>query len=82
MMSQPKAARELIAFYLDAGVDAVVDEEPVNRMAEEIAAARLGAAAPAPAADKAARRVRIESPLPIANTQAGAQRPLSAAAPA
>ena len=53
MMSQPKAARELIAFYLDAGVDAVVGEEPVNRMAEEIAAARLGAAASFPIGEPA-----------------------------
>jgi uracil-DNA glycosylase family 4 len=82
MMSQPKAARELIAFYLDAGVDAVVGEEPVNRMADAIAAARLGAAASAPGADKAAQRVRSESPLPIANSQGAAQRPVSAAAPA
>ena len=36
MMSRPKAARELIAFYLDAGVDALLGEEPVNRMADEI----------------------------------------------
>jgi DNA polymerase len=30
-----KDARELIAFYLDAGADAVLGEEPVDRMAEE-----------------------------------------------
>jgi uracil-DNA glycosylase len=28
------AARELLAFYLDAGVDAVLGEEPVNRLAD------------------------------------------------
>ena len=38
MISSPKAARELIAFYLDAGADALVGEEPVNRMADDIAA--------------------------------------------
>ena len=27
-------ARELIAFYLDAGADALIGEEPVDRMAE------------------------------------------------
>lgn len=30
-----RAARELIAFYLDAGVDAVVGEAPVDRFADE-----------------------------------------------
>jgi uracil-DNA glycosylase len=30
-----KDARELIAFYLDAGADALLGEEPVDRMAEE-----------------------------------------------
>src|ERR1700759_1477393 len=28
-------ARELLAFYLDAGADALLGEEPVDRMAEE-----------------------------------------------
>jgi len=35
MNSEAKAARELIAFYLDAGVDALVAETPVDRFAEE-----------------------------------------------
>jgi uracil-DNA glycosylase len=82
MMSAPKAARELIAFYLDAGVDALLGEEPVNRMADDIAAARLGAPASAAAEDKPARRVRSESPSPIASSQAPPQRPGLAAAPA
>ncbi len=81
MMSRPKAARELLAFYLDAGVDALLGEEPVNRMADDVAAARLGASAPAIAEDKTTRRVRSESPLPIAGSQAGPKRPTSAAAP-
>src|SRR5262249_22707684 len=29
-----RAARELLAFYMEAGVDAVIGEEPVNRLAE------------------------------------------------
>ena len=33
------AARELLAFYLEAGVDAVIGEEPVNRLAEQPTAA-------------------------------------------
>jgi len=72
MMSRPKAARELIAFYLDAGVDALLGEEPVNRMADDVAAAPE---------DKTARRISRESPLPIAGSQAAPQRPASAAAP-
>ncbi|HEX8809985.1 MAG TPA: uracil-DNA glycosylase [Xanthobacteraceae bacterium] len=79
MMSRPKAARELIAFYLDAGVDALLSEEPVNRMADDVAAAPLGAAASSAAPqDKTARRVRSESPLPIAGSQAAPQRPAAA----
>jgi uracil-DNA glycosylase len=70
MMSRPKAARELIAFYLDAGVDALLGEEPVNRMADDVAAAPE---------DKTARRISRESPLPIAGSQAAPQRPASAA---
>jgi DNA polymerase len=31
----PKQARELIAFYLDAGADALLDDTPVDRMADE-----------------------------------------------
>jgi uracil-DNA glycosylase len=61
MISGPKAARELIAFYLDAGVDALVGEEPVNRMADDIAA-RPPDPAGAPNEDKAPRRLRNEGP--------------------
>jgi uracil-DNA glycosylase len=35
MNSPSKAARELIAFYLDAGADALIGEEPIDRMADE-----------------------------------------------
>jgi DNA polymerase len=31
-----KEARELLAFYLDAGADALLGEEPIDRMADEI----------------------------------------------
>ncbi len=34
---QAKDARELLAFYLDAGADALIGETPVDRMAEETA---------------------------------------------
>jgi len=82
MISRPKAARELIAFYLDAGVDALLGEESVNRMADDIAPQRLGAAFSSAAEDKTARRVRSESLLPIAGSQAAQQRPQLGAAPA
>jgi uracil-DNA glycosylase len=81
MISRPKAARELIAFYLDAGVDALLGEAPVNRMADDITPQPLGAAASSTAEDKTARRVRSELPLPIAGSQAAPQRPRPGAAP-
>jgi uracil-DNA glycosylase family 4 len=34
---QSKEARELLIFYVDAGVDAVIREEPIDRMADETA---------------------------------------------
>jgi DNA polymerase len=35
MMPEPTpTVRELLAFYLDAGVDCALGEEPVNRLAE------------------------------------------------
>jgi uracil-DNA glycosylase len=80
MMSGAKAARELLAFYLDAGVDAPLGEEPVNRMADDIAPPRPGAISPG-AQDNRARRIRSESPAPVAKSQAP-PRPGSAAAPA
>ena len=41
------AARELLAFYQEAGVDALVGESPVNRFAEpSMAEARTGQEAP------------------------------------
>jgi DNA polymerase len=63
MMTRPKAARELIAFYLDAGVDALIGETPIDRMGDDIAPQRATAAAsPSPLADQAARRGRRELP--------------------
>jgi len=79
MISSPKAARELIVFYLDAGVDALVGDEPVNRMADDIVAQQPGTAAVS-GEGKAAQRVRSE--LPIAKLDTPPQRPAAAAAPA
>jgi uracil-DNA glycosylase len=39
-----KEARELLAFYLDAGADALLGEEPVDRMADESPPAPIAAA--------------------------------------
>jgi DNA polymerase len=48
-----KEARELIAFYIDAGADALLGEEPIDRMADERPPAPVAAsstvASPAPA---------------------------------
>jgi DNA polymerase len=41
MSSDPRDARELLAFYLDAGADALLGEAPVDRMADEPAAEPL-----------------------------------------
>jgi len=48
MNSAGKDARELIAFYLDAGVDALLGEEPIDRFADEpqVAPAPPGPARP------------------------------------
>jgi uracil-DNA glycosylase len=80
MMSGSKAARELLAFYLDAGVDALLGEAPVNRMADDIAPQRAGAASAPGAVDNTARRLRTESPGPIATSQAAPPRPALTAA--
>jgi uracil-DNA glycosylase len=62
-----KEARELIAFYLDAGADALLGEEPVDRMADE----SPPIAPPARAASDAAARV-----LPHKATVSARERPL------
>jgi uracil-DNA glycosylase family 4 len=42
-----KEARELIAFYLDAGADALLGEEPVDRMADENPSPPIASPSPA-----------------------------------
>jgi DNA polymerase len=76
MISGTKAARELIAFYIDAGVDAVLGDEAVNRLADELAGQRPGVAAPSADAN-VARKLRAE---PAAKPNA-VPPPQSAAAP-
>ena len=80
MMSGTKAARELLAFYLDAGVDALIGEAPVNRMADDIVPQGLGATASPE--DKKARPLRTESPAQLGNLQAAPPRVGLAAPPA
>jgi DNA polymerase len=74
IVDRDKAARELIAFYHEAGVDAAIGEDPIDRLAEEKAPALEGpddrrprpAATPErpPAAHGAAPsgRTRVEPP--------------------
>jgi DNA polymerase len=63
-----KAARELIAFYHEAGIDAAIGEEPVDRLAEDMAPA-LGAPEDnaAGAATTAAARARSSPAVPPAS---------------
>ena len=63
MISGRKAARELIAFYLDAGVDALVRDEPVNRMVDDLSPPFNAAAAASAPEGKVQARPRGE-PLP------------------
>jgi DNA polymerase len=66
MNAEPKQARELIAFYLEAGVDALVGEQPIDRMADAPAPPTVrppGPAAPAPIR-KAPERTFLQTAAP------------------
>jgi uracil-DNA glycosylase family 4 len=71
-----RLARELIGFYLDAGADALIGEEPVDRMAEE-------APPPvrSPAKDIESVQLGPKAP-PRMRTEAAADRRAAAAPPA
>ena len=56
MSSAGKHARELISFYLDAGVDAVVGEEPIDRFADVAQPPAVSLASPLAAEAGAKRR--------------------------
>jgi DNA polymerase len=72
-----RAARELLAFYQEAGVDALVGEKPVDRLADEPPAAPSSDAAPAlPPA-----RTRTPPQPAAAARNADAQRAAPAAPP-
>src|SRR3569832_1090041 len=61
MPPEPTTARELLDFYLEAGADALVGEEPVERFAE-IAPAPRAAVAPTAAKPAAAQRPVVAAP--------------------
>ncbi len=63
MIAGSKAARELIAFYVDAGVDTALGEKPVNRMTNDLPTQRPGAAA-APRDEKIARGLTRSNAAP------------------
>jgi len=56
MNSATKGARELIAFYIDAGVDAVVSEAPVDRFADHDRPLAMNPLAPPLKGEAAAKR--------------------------
>jgi uracil-DNA glycosylase len=59
-----KAARELLAFYVEAGVDAPVGEEPVNRFADGIAPVTSFEAPKEPQAPSPARADKPQAGAP------------------
>ena len=65
---QTKAARELLAFYLEAGADALLGEEPVDRFAGEPTAASPAAPPAAPPAPRPSLppRPRVSAERPAA----------------
>ena len=69
MIPTPKDARELIAFYLDAGVDALLGEEPIDRFADEAAAppperGQVGVRAATPRLSTDPSPGRLQRPVP------------------
>jgi uracil-DNA glycosylase family 4 len=61
--SPGREVRELLAFYLDAGADAVIGEEPVDRMADEQPPALPGVARPpSPVSAPPPRKVEAKAP--------------------
>ncbi len=71
MNSAGKNARDLVTFYLDAGVDALIGEEPIDRFADETAQPSQPAA-PRPPSPVLSRKLE-ERPV------AGAAAPVAAA---
>ncbi len=68
MNPDQQQARELLAFYVDAGADALIGEEPVDRMAEEVTpraanAANTVASSPTPPPSSSKRAPSPALPL-------------------
>src|SRR5436190_797378 len=82
IVDRDKATRELMAFYSEAGVDAVIGEEPIDRLAEDRAPALQGPDGdpPRPAATVAAReRATVpHTAPPSGRTRADPPQPPSA----
>jgi uracil-DNA glycosylase len=81
MSSDPKAARELLAFYLDAGVDEIVGERPVDRMADEPAAPPAPAEKPAASPRETSRVFYQDGPARSGGAAAGQHEMRAPAAP-
>jgi uracil-DNA glycosylase len=75
MIPTGQDARALLAFYLDAGVDALVGEEPIDRFADVIAAPNDAVAA---VVERAAVANRREAPSPVLGTIPAQAAPPSA----
>jgi uracil-DNA glycosylase family 4 len=71
-----RAARELLAFYLDAGADALLGEEPIDRMTDE-AVSRSSAVGPAFEGESGPKRSEGSG----TSLSLPSRRPLSAALP-
>jgi DNA polymerase len=56
MNSVTREAREILSFYLDAGADALVGEEPVDRMADDVAQPAPAAVRPPPQLPQTVRK--------------------------
>jgi uracil-DNA glycosylase len=79
MSLDPQAARALLAFYLEAGADALVGEAPVDRMADAPALPSAGDAETeldaTPARGSGAMARRLERPAPAAAAAAAPPPP-------
>jgi uracil-DNA glycosylase len=72
MIPTPKDAHELLAFYLEAGVDAIVSEQPVDRMADDAGLRAEGGETKRAAIKPAPLPERARSAAPGAPTSARA----------
>jgi uracil-DNA glycosylase len=84
MNSEPGNTRELLAFYLDAGVDALLSEEAVDRMAEPAAASSAegeSAAKHREGGDAPSSSLRQPTPSPLPTDNEAAHAPAHGAPP-